>query len=687
MTLTDHIPFVGDDDGDDEDEPEDEVSAGRRPIWVRLFGGWFRRKHADSHYIQAKKRHITQARMDKRYEEYLSQTLVINLISGLVAALLATLLIVMFADTIESLSLGVHSPSGIREWIVANKLLLQALVIIPAITLIIGSLTGLVTLYWPKYLAGERRREIDSKLPFLIFYMLTLSKGGRNVVAVIDEASEATDIYAEAAEELSAVANSVSVGMDGNLTEDLLSALHIEAQNTASGEIKNLYDDIRGAIATGSDVATLLEDRSDEVIDEMFETAQRRLEFIELFSEMYVQLAVFPMFIAIIGMVQSFLGSGNMFMLYAIAYIYIPAIGFILIFIIKTAASRPSAGGKEIAKEDFDELEIEASEDDLDAQPEYSNNFAIRESTREFKTFISNPFTYIYKELRANPLYTAGISFPIAALVLFLFITSGIVEPSLDAFYQQPIWTTTFLITIPVLLIALLPIDIIHTMNIRRQKRINSLLPDLLGEMEEASRSGRTLTQSIERYARDNNNLLANEMEKAVNVAAETGRLSVALKNAANNLQNPRLTRTMKMITKAKTTANDVSPILQITRKDNETQEDLDNEQFNKTFMYIFIIGIANLVVAGVLVAIDAFFLTMVTDMAGAGGGQLNIGIDVDAYKLTFYHISYLSSFFGGLFAAVIWRDDVIYGIKIGILLVIISTLIFMAGPLIATLV
>lgn len=683
MNLTDHIPFVGDEDGEDDDD--EEISAGRRPIWVRLFGGWFRRKHKDSSYIQSKKRHITQARMDKRYEEYLSQTLVINLLSGLFAALLATLLIVMFADTIESLSLGIHFPSGVREWIVANKLLLQALVIIPAITLIIGSLTGIVTLYWPRYLANERRRAIDSKLPFLIFYMLTLSKGGRNIVAVIDEASEATDIYGEAAEELSAVANSVSVGMDGNLTEDLLSALHIEAQNTASKEVKNLYNDIRGAISTGSDVATLLENRSDEAIEEMFESAQRRLEFIELFSEMYVQLAVFPMFIAIIGMTNAFLGSSDMLMLYVITYVYIPAIGFILIFIIKTAASRPSVGGTEIAKESFDELDGQVSEEDLQEEAKYTDNFSIRESTREFRTFLSNPLTYIYKELRANPLLTAGITFPIAALTVFLFVTAGIVEPSLDAFHQRPIWTTTFLVTIPVIIIALLPIDLIHTMNLRRQKKINSHLPKLLGEMEEASRSGRTLTQSIERYARDNNNLLANEMEKAVNVAAETGRLSIALKNAANNLQNPRLTRTMKMITKAKTTANDVSPILKITRKDNETQEDLDQEQFSKTFMYIFIIGMANIVVAGVLVAIDAFFLSMVTDLssgAGGGAGQMNINIDAEAYRLTFYHLSYLSSFFGGLFAAVIWRDDVIYGIKIGTAMVVLATILFIVVPM-----
>ena len=265
---------------------------------------------------------LRSARMGISFEAYLATAMVTSAIVGIVGSILGALIVYLL--NIPALitfkgNIPVDIATGINQFSVYS-LILGTLVAGFVSFIVFAGGTYLVLLIYPSFVAGSRRREIESSLPYAINYLAAMSTAGIPPAEVFRQLGNSS-IYGESSVEARYVTLEIDV-----FGKDLIEALKTVSMATPSPRMREFLQGSIGSVASGSNISEFFKTKAEQYTFENRQTQKQFLDTLALVSESYVTaLVAGTLFLILIQSVMSILsGEGTPFFLYIIIYLIIP---------------------------------------------------------------------------------------------------------------------------------------------------------------------------------------------------------------------------------------------------------------------------------------------------------------------------------------------------------------------------
>ncbi|MDY7082562.1 MAG: type II secretion system F family protein, partial [Halobacteria archaeon] len=381
---------------------------------------------------------------------------------------------------------------------------------------------------------------------------------------------------------------------------------------TPSDNFSDFVDDLLSIIDSGGEMTPFLLNKSEQYHEIRKQDQKGFLDTLALMAESYVTAFVAaPLFIIIITTIMSVMGGANLMQIYAIVYFVLPiaSLGFALVIDII------STGGDEATEQLEQERDIFGL-DDIQQKADESGDPRFKKLIRakkmqSFKEFLRDPL----KDIKEEPLLTLAFTVPLALIVFLGVALGGLAGLSVEAFKATPVWNTAILVVLPLMIVSM-PLSFFHELKKRREKKVIRELPEILKKLSSANETGMSLAQSLRLVSETSSGVLAQELGKVHNEVKWEADINGALISFANRMKIPRLSRTIKLITKANESSGNIRGVLQVAARDVDTAYKLDRERFQNMIIYTVIIIISFLVFLFVIVILDTRFLSEMAEAA-----------------------------------------------------------------------
>ncbi|GGN17213.1 type II secretion system F family protein [Halarchaeum nitratireducens] len=644
-----------------------------------------------SDFVASVETTLAEARRDETVELFLSRALGVGAIVGglfwIVGTLLGWVLFVTVINTETIIGLYVANDALLA---VINAIKVPALVLLTGLFFgSIGFAAGFGGLVGVPYMqAGERKREINMLLPDAIAFMYALSMGGMNQLEILSAMAKADDTYGEVALEFRSIVQETEY-----FDTDYRSAVRNRSMETPSDELGQFLTDMLSIVNSGGDMTDFLSDKKDKHMRTAKQEQELTLDTLELFGEMYMTLSLFPLLLIIILVIMSMMGDSKTTLLYGTVYALIPLVGVGFLVLVSTVKEDEPGDGylrlNEGEEGDAASTSREPGLFNLGLIERFRGNGRLferiysREGTHEAKWLLTHPHLFF----KRHPLYTLGLTVPVALVILGLAVAQGTAPTSLARMEANPIAGTFVWVYVP-LYIVFLPLAVFRMWNLRSRRRVVNNLSDDLRKLSSANDTGLTLLESIQTVSETSSGKLAEEF-RVIHAKVNYGTsLRDALVEFNNKYHIPRLARTLKLVSKAQEASSQISAVLTTAAQASETQDDLERERKSRTRMQIVIIMMTYLTLLAVMAILKVKFLDVMAGLAtqasggassSAGGGSMSFGanIDIQMMNMMFFHAVTIQGILSGFIAGYIRDADLLSGVKFAIVLPTVALLVF----------
>ncbi|MCX6694076.1 MAG: type II secretion system F family protein [Methanomicrobiales archaeon] len=261
---------------------------------------------------------LVSARIMTPFEVYLATTLV----SSAIVAILSAIMIGIFTYLLripEMITYRGEVPESVAA-LSTYSLIIGTLLAILISFAVFGGLTFLVFNIYPSVVAGTRRRNIDSTLPYAINYITAMSTAGIAPAEIFRQLGN-SPMYGESAVEARYVTREIDL-----FGRDLIEALRLVSMTTPSMRMKEFIQGAMGSISSGSNLTVYFRTKAEQYALENRQGQKMFLDTLGLISESYVTAMVAgPLFLIILQSIMSVIGGQTQpVFLYAIIYFMIP---------------------------------------------------------------------------------------------------------------------------------------------------------------------------------------------------------------------------------------------------------------------------------------------------------------------------------------------------------------------------
>ncbi len=301
-------------------------------VAFRLLGkiaGKKRDKYADLRNL------LLNARMKVPFEVYLSTAYLGSVIIGTIGAILIGTFTWLF--NVPGMFTYHGAVPGFLLMLTPYSLLIGTVLACIISFSVICGITFLVFLLYPKFVAGNRQRNIDATLPYAINYVTAMSSAGIPPAEIFRQLGSST-IYKESATEARFI--TLEIDLFG---KDLIDALHIVSSTTPSYRMREFLQGAMGCISSGSNLTEYFRTKAEQYSLENRQNQKLFLDTLGLIAESYVTAMVAgPLFLIILQSIMSILSrQAQPIFLYIIIYLIIPlgSIGFVILISAMTPES------------------------------------------------------------------------------------------------------------------------------------------------------------------------------------------------------------------------------------------------------------------------------------------------------------------------------------------------------------
>jgi len=612
---------------------------------------------------------LNQGRFGITYDIYLTRIAAYAVGAGLVGALAGFTLAVVLAQTgtFGIIDAPAFVPAAFAQAVYENRLLIAVVGGVTTLGLLSGWVAWVVAYNYPSAVVDVRRRKLDVTLPHAIVYMYALSFGGMGLTPVLRRMAEAEDTYGEVANEFDMIVRDVDVF--GN---DLFTAIRNARNLTPSDNLEQFFDDLLSVLDSGGDLTTFLEDGSEKYMERARTEQQSFLDALATLSEIFVVAFVAaPLFVVVTMMMLSLLGNVGTLPLALIVYIAVPfgMAGFLVaISVLSEPYKQPS---HELQLEDRSPAVPDGG---VTAHPHFEVFRRIRR-----KAWLQERLADPTALFRAKPIATLLVTVPLTLLGLGAIVTTGLAEPTSEAFIAEPVSTTALLVIAPFLAVAV-PLSVFHELARRRDREIAERLPDALDILASANQMGVGLTEGLDLVARNLSGRLSTELQRVGNDIRWNNDIQRALLGLADRLQVSQLTRTCKILAEGSRSTRDLHRVLDIAAEDTRHRYRLARDRQQTLSSYTAVVVIGFLVYLAVIVIINESFLGPITGsgLVSGNAGPVSISGDaVAAYRTLFFHSAIMQGIGTGLITGKLSDNQVLTGLKYSIALVLVALAVF----------
>ena len=612
---------------------------------------------------------LNQARFGITYDVYLTRIAAYAVGTGLVGALTGFTLAIVLAQTgaFASIDAPALVPTAFAQAVYENRVVVAAVGSVTTLGVLSGSMAWVVGYRYPSAVVDVRRRKLDVTLPHAIVYMYALSFGGMGLTAVLRRMAEAENTYGEVANEFDMIVRDVDVF--GN---DLFTAIRNARNLTPSDNLEQFFDDLLSVLDSGGELTTFLEDESEKYMERARTEQQSFLDALATLSEIFVVAFVAaPLFVVVTMMMLSLLGNVGTLPLALIVYVVVPLgmAGFLVaISVLSEPYKQPSH------ELQLDDRSAAVPDGGVQAHPYFDTFRRIRR-----KEWLQERLADPTALFRAKPIATLLLTVPLTLLGIGALVTTGLAEPTPEAFIAEPVSTTALLVIAPFLAVAV-PLSIFHELARRRDREIAERLPDALDILASANQMGVGLTEGLDLVARNLSGRLSTELRQVSNDIRWNNDIQRALLGLADRLQVSQLTRTCKILAEGSRSTGDLHRVLDIAAEDTRHRYRLARDRQQTLSSYTAVVIIGFLVYLAVIVIINESFLGPITGSGLVSGdaGPVSISGDaVAAYRTLFFHSAIIQGIGTGLITGKLSDNQVLTGLKYSIALVLIALGVF----------
>jgi len=296
-----------------------------------LFGKYYAKRRID--YLGLRY-NLMKNRMDLAYDTYLSGALLSSIICSVVA-LIGFNAIIMLLGVPEIKATRLTLPAWVAPYLVYKSL---AIAIIGSILLmgVVFLVVYRLFMFYPAIMAGDRKRNIDTMLPYAVNYMSAMSGAGVLPVELFRSLAN-NSLYGQVSVEFRFLVRDLEV-----LGYDLVTAMKNLSATTPSLMMQDFLQGAVTVVTSGGQVETYFQIKADQYIVENRQNQKEFLETLGLLGETYVTAFVAgPLFLIVVMSIMSIMGSAQMIFLYLIIYALIP-IGSVM-YVILISSLTPEA--------------------------------------------------------------------------------------------------------------------------------------------------------------------------------------------------------------------------------------------------------------------------------------------------------------------------------------------------------
>ena len=278
---------------------------------------------------------LLTARMKMPFEVYLSTAYLGSAIIGIVIAILIGAFTWIF--NVPGMITYQGVVPGFMLTLSQYSLIIGTLLACVVSFSVIAGITFVVFLFYPRFVAGNRKRNIDATLPYAINYVTAMSSAGIPPAEVFRQLGSST-MYGESAIEARFIALEIDL-----FGKDLIDALHIVSSTTPSYRMKEFLQGAMGCISSGSNLTEYFRTKAEQYSLENRQNQKMFLDTLGLIAESYVTAMVAgPLFLIILQSIMSILSrQAQPIFLFIIIYLIIPigSIGFVILISTMTPES------------------------------------------------------------------------------------------------------------------------------------------------------------------------------------------------------------------------------------------------------------------------------------------------------------------------------------------------------------
>lgn len=609
---------------------------------------------------------LRQARIPMSYEMYVSNAVFYSVLACLAGAIIGLILAYFFVSVVGlPAQITRLKFSASTAWLLQYKEISISIFIVVFLALVVGGMIYMLFLVYPSFKAGERKGSIDKNLPYAVTFMYALSRGGMNVVEILRSLSRCTDTYGEVAREVDVIVRDMDYF--GN---DLRTALYSICEITPSENFRDLMYNLLTIIDSGGNISTYFRDKSEQYLNRAKIEQKGFLETLGLIAESYVTAFVAgPLFIIILGVMMSVMGSGSQMMIYAIIYAVIP-IGSMMFVVMVDIITPGSTGEAPLlpTQSYVGEIVVPQTEE----KTTFFKFIKSRNSIK-IKKMLRDPL----KPMKEKPLYSLFVSAPIALIYLVISMFNALKAPSFIDSIDDKIIFAVYMLVIPLM--------IFHEYKKSKEDRIQSQIPDFLKKLASTNETGMTLRDSIKLMTRSDIGL-SKEIKKIWNDIEWGLAINEALVRFANRVRTHMVARSVTLLTKANESSGDIGEVLNVAARDVAAEQELKNERRINMFIYVVIIYISFLVFIGIIYIISTTFLNEMVkagekvSTSGGGGGAVPLSLTrekLGVYNRIFFHGALIQGFSSGLIAGVMGEGSVLSGLKHSVVMITIGYILF----------
>jgi len=292
----------------------------------RLFGSYFSKRRAK--YFDLRQE-LLKTRFNISFDMYLSLAVLCSLLMVAVGLLFAILVVSTFGapDIIFTRSFITDIFKGFHEYRNLTLKIISVVVIMG----IFGVGTFITFLNYPKLINSNRKRSIDTMLPYAVHYMSAMSGAGVIPVDIFSSLAK-NKIYGEAAVEASYVVRDIKV-----LGNDLVQAMKNVASTTPSYRMQEFLQGAITIVSSGGDLESFLKLKAEQFVIESKREQKEFLDTLGLIAETYVTAFVAgPLFLIVMMSVMTIMGGMNLMLMYLLIYMVIPVGSLLFVILVNS---------------------------------------------------------------------------------------------------------------------------------------------------------------------------------------------------------------------------------------------------------------------------------------------------------------------------------------------------------------
>ncbi|TQD25333.1 type II secretion system F family protein [Methanolobus vulcani] len=296
-----------------------------------LFGKYYEKKRVEFFGLR---HNLLKNRLDLSFDVYMSSALLSSILSALVALLVITFLFLIFGvPNVQPTRIMI--PGWMTPYLQYKSIVLGVFFEI-FFTALVFAIVYKIFLVYPSIMAGDRKRRIDTMLPYAVNYMSAMSGAGVLPVDLFRSLAN-NDIYGEMSVECRYLVRDLEI-----LGHDLVTAMKNLSVTTPSTAFQDFLQGAITVVASGGQLEPYFEIKTEQYIMENRQNQKEFLETLGLLGETYVTAFVAgPLFLVVVISIMSIMGSAQMVFLYIIIYALIP-IGSIM-YVVLISMMTPEA--------------------------------------------------------------------------------------------------------------------------------------------------------------------------------------------------------------------------------------------------------------------------------------------------------------------------------------------------------